>query len=155
MDTGIVGRWITRLNQYTMEIQRRDPNRQQNADGLNKKTQFYEVREARLEEQPKVRTGFPFLSKKQFAELPLLTDVDIHGRTIPKPPKSVVQGVEVSVENDQLKEKLGSVEADEKVDSELDKDELDHHCNAKLRKGQKYTVKDLRKAQEADELLMA
>ena len=54
-----------------------------------------------------------------------------------------------------MKEKLGSVESDEKMDSELDKDELDHHCNAKLRRGQKYTVKDLRKAQEADALLMA
>ena len=46
MDTGIVGRWITRLDQYTMEIQHRDRNRHQNADGLSKKTEFYEVREA-------------------------------------------------------------------------------------------------------------
>ena len=88
-----------------MEIQHRDRNRHQNADGLSKKTQFYEVREARLEEQPKVRTGFPFLTKKQFAELPLITDVDIHGRTIPRPPESPILRVEVSVETDQLKEK--------------------------------------------------
>jgi len=155
MDTGIVGRWITRLDQNTMKIQHRDRNIHQNADGLSKKTEFYKVREARPEEQPKVRTGLPFLSKKQFAELPLLTDVDIHGRTTPRPPESAIQSLEVSVETDQLKEKLGSVEPDKKMGSELDKDELDHHCNAKLRRGQKYTVKDLRKAQEADALLMA
>ena len=50
MDTGIVGRWITRLDQYTMEIHHRDPNRHENVDGLSKKTKFYEASEALLEE---------------------------------------------------------------------------------------------------------
>ena len=78
-----------------MEIQHRWPKKHQNADALSK--EFYEAREARQEEQYKVRTGILFLSKKQFNELPLLTHVDIHGRTIPEPPKNVVQNLTVSV----------------------------------------------------------
>ena len=93
-----------------MEIEHRDRKRLQNAESLCKKTEFYKVTEAALEEQLKVRTGFPFLSKKQFDELPLLRHVERHySGTIPKPSDDVVQKVTGLVGFGQPGDQIGSV----------------------------------------------
>ena len=78
----MIGRWITRLDQYHFEIQHRDRNKDQNANGLSKKTEFYIAREKMISEMPKHRAGFPFLSQEQFEALPLTNWVDTNGRVI-------------------------------------------------------------------------
>ena len=60
MDMGVIGRWITRLDQYHFEIQHRDRNKHQNADGLSKKTEYYRIREARIEGAADVQEWLPF-----------------------------------------------------------------------------------------------
>ena len=82
MDLGMIGRWITRLDQYHFEIQHRDRNKHRNADGLSKKTEFCIAREKMISQMPKHRAGYPFLSQEQFDALPLTNWVDINGRVI-------------------------------------------------------------------------
>ena len=142
MDTGIEDRWMMRLEQYTIAIRHCDCNRHQNADELSQKIEFYEVCGARLEEQANVRTTFPFMSWKQLDNLPHQKDIDINGWAVPKPLDDVL-------------DKLGSVELNKDMCSELRKKELNHHSNAKLRKGKQYTAKALQKAQETDSLRIA
>ena len=66
MDMGVIGRWITRLDQYHFEIQHRDRNKHQNADGLSKKTEYYRIQRSTVRGATNVQEWLPFLSKKQY-----------------------------------------------------------------------------------------
>ena len=78
------------------------------------------------------------MTKKQFDELILLTNVDIHGRKVLKPYDDVVQKVIGSVESRQPVDKLGTVEPRKDTLNDLRKDELHHLCNAELRRNKKH-----------------
>ena len=59
-----MGQWITRSKEYHFEIQHKDKNKHQNADGLSKKTEYYRIREARIKEQPMYKNGFSISLEK-------------------------------------------------------------------------------------------
>ena len=163
MDLGMIGRWITRLDQYYFEIQHRDRNKHQNADSLSKKTEFYEARENMIADMPKFRTGVPFMSKQQYDELPLVEWIDKNGREIldhpnrPLPQRAPdtikvheVNGVVSSVSKTCGEEKLS--EPSKPIEFQHENEEKP---KLKMKRGQKYSVKDLRKAQESDCLILA
>jgi hypothetical protein len=93
MDEGIIGRWITTLGNYNMEIEHRKRERHFNADALSKKTEFYEAREERLGNQDSIKPGFTFLKLNVYDGLETMDHLDNFGNLkadkIPKgkPPK--------------------------------------------------------------------
>ena len=63
-----VGRWINRLDTFNMVIQHRSRNHHTNADGLSKKTEYYQ----RVEQRPMgdKAVGFNFMSQDEYDKLP-------------------------------------------------------------------------------------
>ena len=75
MTTEIAARWIQRLDQFNFVVEHRRREKHQNADGLTKKTEFYEQQEKQREEAPAVLRGFNFLARpSQYDELPELDE---------------------------------------------------------------------------------
>ncbi len=71
MTTGIAARWIQRLDQFNFVVEHRKRERHQNADGLTKKTEFYERQEEQKKEAPEILPGFNFLARPtQYDEFP-------------------------------------------------------------------------------------
>ncbi len=77
MTRGMTARWIQRLDQYKFVIEHRKREKDQNADSLSKKTEFYALREIRDENLPKEMANFKFLAKpEQYHGLPRLGEND-------------------------------------------------------------------------------
>ena len=82
----MIGRWITRLDQYHFKTVHRPPSQHRNVDGLSKRTNHYIHRERILEKLPEVSEGFNFMSQKDYNDLPTVSYFDKHGRIIPDHP---------------------------------------------------------------------
>ena len=83
MDQSYIGRWIVRLDGYHMIIEHRMRDKQQNADSLSKKTEFYERLEQKQANQAEIKEGFSFLDKETYEALPLTRWLDKSGHPIP------------------------------------------------------------------------
>ena len=55
-----------------MKVVHRTRDKHFNADGLSKKTEFYQLREERRANEPKMKPGFSFLSKQEYDQLQFL-----------------------------------------------------------------------------------
>ena len=71
MDQSYIGRWIVRLDGYHMIIEHRMRDKQQNADSLSKKTEFYKRLKQKQANQAEIKEGFSFLDKETYEALPL------------------------------------------------------------------------------------
>ena len=91
MDQSYIGRWIVRLDGYHMIIELRMRDKHQNADKLNKKTEFYERWEQRQANQAEIKEGFPFWDKATYEALPLTRWLDKSGHPIPENPELPVE----------------------------------------------------------------
>ncbi len=60
MTHGIAARLIQRLDQFNFVVEHRKRERDQNRDGLTKKTEFYEEQEKLKQELPEILPGFNF-----------------------------------------------------------------------------------------------
>ena len=112
-----------------------------------------------ISEMPKHRAGFPFLSQEQFDALPLTNWVDINGRVImnhPELPDHMKQIISKYTDGPRVTPMLTKeppkFPSCEEEEPQIDLEQARSH---QLRKGQKYSVKDLVKAQEADSLILA
>ena len=79
-DEGVIGRWITALGRFKMKIKHMGSGKHFNADGLSKKTQFYQFREQRGANEPKMKPGFSFFSKQDYDELEPTSWLDTNGK---------------------------------------------------------------------------
>ena len=70
LDQAMIGRWITRLDQYHFKTVHRPRTQHRNGDGLSKRTNDYIHREQILEKLPEVSEGFNFMSQKDYNDLP-------------------------------------------------------------------------------------
>ena len=52
LDQNYIGRWIVRVDGYTIIIEHRTKYKHQNADSLSEKTEFYERQEQREADRP-------------------------------------------------------------------------------------------------------
>ena len=80
MDQSYFSRWIVRLDDYHLITEHRTCDKNQNADSLNKKTEFYEQLEETEANQAEIKDGFSFLDKDTYNNLPL----DKSGHPIPR-----------------------------------------------------------------------
>ena len=65
----MLGRWITALGRFNMKIEHRTRDKHFNADGLSKKTEFYQEREEKRAVQLAVKPGFSFMSQDVYDSL--------------------------------------------------------------------------------------
>ena len=91
MDQSYIGRWIVRLDVYHKIIELRMRDNHQNADGLSKKTEFYERLEQKQANQAEIKRGFSFLNKEIYEALPLTRLLEKSGHPIPGHPKLPVE----------------------------------------------------------------
>ena len=63
MDQSYIGRWIVRLDGYHMIIEHRMQDKQQNADSLSKKTEFYERLEQKQANQAEIKEGSELMKR--------------------------------------------------------------------------------------------
>ena len=82
MDQSYTGSWIVRLDGYNMIIEHRTRDKHQNADSLNKKTEFYERQEQREADRPEIKDGFSFMNKETDDSIPLTRWLDKSGKPI-------------------------------------------------------------------------
>ena len=87
MNQSYIGRWIVRLDGYNMIIEHRTQDKNQNADSLSKKTEFYERQEQREAERPEIKDGFSFMDKETYDSLPLTRWLDKSGKPIEDHPE--------------------------------------------------------------------
>ena len=80
MYEGLRGRWITALGKFKMKMVHRTRDKHFNADGLSKKTEFYQLREERRANEPKMKPGFSFLCGQQSDELEPTPWLDANGK---------------------------------------------------------------------------
>ena len=71
MDQSYKGRWIVRLDGYSMMIEHRTRDKHQNADSLSKKTEFYERQEQKEADRPEIKDGFSFMDKETYDSKPI------------------------------------------------------------------------------------
>ena len=74
-----------------MIIEQRTRDKQQNADSLSRKTEFYERLEEKQANQAEVKDGFSFLDKETYDKLPLTMWLDKSGHPIPGHPELPVE----------------------------------------------------------------
>ena len=67
----MIGRWISRLDQYDFEVEHRVRTKHHNADGLSKRSNAYIKREKILEANPERAPGFSFMSQEAYDALPI------------------------------------------------------------------------------------
>ena len=91
MDQSYISRWIVRLDGYHMIIEHRMRDKHQNADSLNKKTEFYERLDQKQANQAEIKEGFSFLNKKTYEALPLTRWLNKSGHPIPGQPELPVE----------------------------------------------------------------
>ena len=82
-----IGRWIVRLDGYNMISEHRSRDKHQNANSLNKKTEFYERQEQREADRPEIKDGFSFMDKETYNSLPLTRWLDKSGKPIQDHPE--------------------------------------------------------------------
>ena len=70
-----------------MIIEHRTRYKHQNADSLNKKTEFYEREEQREADRPEIKDGFSFMDKGTYNSLPLTRWLDKSGKPIEDHPE--------------------------------------------------------------------
>ena len=70
-----------------MIIEHRTRDKNQNADSLSKKTEFYERQEQREANRPEIKEGFSFMDKETYDSLPLTRWLDKSGKPIEYHPK--------------------------------------------------------------------
>ena len=87
MDQSYIGRLIVRLDGYIKIIEHRTRDKNQNADSLSKKTEFYERQEQREEDKPEIKDGFSFMDKETYDSLPLTRWLDKSGKPIENHPE--------------------------------------------------------------------
>ena len=83
----MIGRWISRLDQYHFKTIHRPRTQHRNVDGLSKRTNDYINREQILEKLPEVSEGFNSMSQKDYEELPTIPYIDKRGHLIPNHPE--------------------------------------------------------------------
>ena len=91
MDQCYIGRWIVRLDGYHMIVEHRMRDKQQNADNLSKKTEFYETLEQKQANQAEIKEGFAFLDTETYEALPLTRWLDKSGHPISGHPELPVE----------------------------------------------------------------
>ena len=98
MDQSYIGRWIVRLVGYHMINEHRMRNKQQNADSISKKTEFYERLEQKQANRAEIKEGCSFLDKETYEALPLTRWLDKSGHSIPGHPEfSVEKAAEIKI----------------------------------------------------------
>ena len=97
MDQSYIGRWIVRLDGYNMKIEHRTRDKHQNAEGLRKKTEFYERQEQRDADRPEIKDGFSFMDKETFDSLPLTRWLDKSGKPIKYHPELPLERPEKTI----------------------------------------------------------
>ena len=91
MDQSYIGRWMVRLDGYHMIIEHRMRDKQQNADSLSRKTDFYERLEQKQANQAEIKEGFSFLDNETYEALTLTRWLDKSGHPIPGHPELPVE----------------------------------------------------------------
>ncbi len=86
MSSDIVSRWISILGGFKIEHRVREKHF--NADGLSKKTEYYEGREKSDQNKPAVAVGFGFLEQKVYDSLETTPWLDKDGRELPEQEKT-------------------------------------------------------------------
>ena len=87
MDQAMIGRRISRLDQYHFKTIHRPRTRHRNVDGLSKRTNDYIHREQILEKLPEVSEGFNFMLQKDYDELLTIPFFVNHGHLLPDHPE--------------------------------------------------------------------
>ena len=87
IDQSYIRRWIVRLDEYNMIIERRTRYKHQNANSLSQKTEFYERQEQREAKRPEIKEGFSFMNKETYDSLPLTRWLDKSGKPIEDHPE--------------------------------------------------------------------
>ena len=83
MSSPTVSRWIQRLDQFHFTIEHVPRDKNTNADGLSKKTEYLEIKEQ--DDPNQVMECFPFLDKTEYEKLPVLREeLDKKGKPIDK-----------------------------------------------------------------------
>ena len=80
----MIGRWIARLDQYRFKVVHRPRTQHRNADGLSKRTNDYVHREKLIQDMPKVREGFSFMTQQEFEALPRIPYINKQSHPIPE-----------------------------------------------------------------------
>ncbi len=82
MTSDIVARWICILGAFKMRIEHRLRDKHFNADGLSKKTEFYESREEYDRNRPDVTPDFAFVDQIYYDQLQTVPWLEKDGREI-------------------------------------------------------------------------
>ncbi len=82
MTSDIVARGITILGAFKMRIEHRLRDKYFNADGLSKKTEFYESQEEYDKTRPDITPGFAFLDQNYYDQLETVPWLDKDGREV-------------------------------------------------------------------------
>ena len=83
MDLAMIGRWISRLDQYDFEVEHRARTKHFNADGLSKRSNSYiKKREKLLEANPDRAPGFSFMKQEDYDALPVTPWLNKQGQPI-------------------------------------------------------------------------
>ena len=91
-------RWIVRLDGYHMIMEHRMREKNQNADSLSKKIEFYERLEQKHANQAEIKENFSFLNKDTYEALPLTRWLEKSGHPIPGHPElSVDKTAEIKI----------------------------------------------------------
>ena len=80
MDESYTGRWIVRLDGNNMIIDHRKRDKNQNADRLSKKTEFYKTQEQKETDRPEIKDGFSYIHNETYDNLPLTRWLDKSGK---------------------------------------------------------------------------
>ena len=80
-----------------MIIEHRIRDKQQNADSLSKKTEFYERQEQREADRPEIKDGFSFMDKETYDSLPLTRWLDKSGKPIEDHPELPKEPLEKTI----------------------------------------------------------
>jgi len=82
MDMAMIGRWISKLDQYHFEIVHRPRTKHRNADGLSKRSNDYLKREKLLEAAPEHAPCFSFMTQQDYDQLPIVPWLNKQGQPI-------------------------------------------------------------------------
>ncbi len=82
MTSDILARWIYILGAFKIRIEHRLGDKHFNADGLSKKTKFYESREEYERNRPDVTPGFAFVDQTYYDQLQTVPWLDKDGREV-------------------------------------------------------------------------
>ena len=87
MDQSYIGRSIVRLHGNNIIIEHRTRHKNQKADSLSRKTEFYQRQEQREGYRLEIKDGFSFMDKETYDNLPLTRWLDKSGKPIEDHPE--------------------------------------------------------------------